>query len=378
MNSNKLKVPFSKYESSVNAHANVSDALDGEDIDHIAKLESEFSNYIGANEALATSHGTAALHLAMLALDLKRGDKVICSINAHPSLPEVVRHFDAEPVFIDIEPKNFNMDLDKLEAYLQVNSSKKLKAVIMTYLGGNVVDLDRLYSMGRSYNVKIVEDASDALGSNYNGVKIGATGADLVCFNFSPHLKKNICNGGMLVSNESEIMERARLLSNHAMVRDEDALEYIYDVIDIGNDYQLSQLNAAYIRAQIKETDKNIQRQREIAKMYSDGLQGIKHIEIPQSIDEGSACSLYIIKIDKNRDSFAVALKEEGIGTGLHYIPLHLLSYYKSKYALRVNDFPEALRTYQQVLSLPIYATMSDEDVLYVIDIIKKIAKTRV
>jgi dTDP-4-amino-4,6-dideoxygalactose transaminase len=373
-----ITIPFSRYESSREAHSNVSDALDGEDIKQVEELEAEFSAYVGASYALATSHGTAALHLAMLALDLKRGDKVLCCVNAHPSIPEVVRHFDAEPVFIDIEEDSYNIDLDKLEAYLDANSSKKLKAVIVTHLGGVTVDLDRLYAMGRNYGVKVVEDASDALGATYKGKKIGSTGADIVCFNFSPHLKKNICNGGMLVTDDDEIIERARLLANHAMVRDEDALEYIYDVVDIGNDYLLSELNAAYIRAQITEQDENIKRQKEIAKMYSEGLEGVEHVTIPQMENEENPFSLYIIKIDKNRDSFAVALREEGIGTGLHYIPLHLLSYYKSKYSLRVNDFPVALRSYQQVLSLPIYANMSDEDVKKVITAIKKIAKTRV
>jgi len=378
MKNEELKIPFSKYESSVDAHSNVSDALDGEDINQVSELENEFAAYVGSDYALATSHGTSALHLAMLALDLKRGDKVICSVNAHPSVPEVVRHFDAEPVFIDIEDEYYMMNLDKLEKYLQENESKKLKAVIITHLGGMTVDLDRVYSMARSYDVKVVEDASDALGATYKGKKIGATGADVVCFNFSPHLKKNICNGGMLVTNDDEIMERARLLANHAIVRDDDALEYIYDVVDIGNDYSLSELNAAYIRAQIKGQDENIQRQREIAKMYSDGLSGVDHITIPDMNKEENPFSLYIIKIDKNRDSFAVALKEEGIGSGLHYIPLHLLSYYKSKYSLRVNDFPIALRSFQQVLSLPIYGSMSDEEVKTVISTMKKIAKTRV
>jgi len=374
----ELQIPFSKYESSREAHSNVSDALDGEDVHQVRELEEEFVEYVGASYALATSHGTSALHLAMLALDLKRGDKVVCSVNAHPSIPEVVRHFDAEPVFIDIEEDTYNINLDKLETYLEANSSKKLKAVIVTHLGGVTVDLDRVYAMGKSHNVKIVEDASDALGATYKGKKIGSTGADIVCFNFSPHLKKNICNGGMLVSDDDEIMERARLLANHAMVKDEDALEYIYDVTDIGNDYSLSQLNAAYIRAQVGEQDRNIKRQKEIAKMYSEGLDGVEHVTIPSMQNDENPFSLYIIKIDKNRDSFAVALRDAGIGTGLHYIPLHLLTYYKSKYSLRVNDFPVALRSFQQVLSLPIYASMSDEDVNAVIKTIKKIAKTRV
>ncbi len=378
MKNEELNIPFHKYESSRDAHSNVSDALDGENINHVQELEAEFNEYIGSQYALATSHGTSALHLAMLALELKRGDKVICSVNAHPSVPEVVRHFDAEPVFIDIAEDSYNINLDKLESYLEENKSKKLKAVIITHLGGVTVDLDRVYSMANVYGVKIVEDASDALGATYKGKKIGVTGADIVCFNFSPHLKKNICNGGMLVSSDEEIMQRARLLANHAMVRDENALEYIYDVIDIGNDYSLSDLNAAYIRAQVKEQDASITRQKEIASLYSKALDGVAHIAIPDMSNEENPFSLYIIKIDKNRDSFAVALKEEGIGTGLHYIPLHLLTYYKSKYALRVNDFPVALRSFQQVLSLPIYASMSDEDVQFVIKKVKKIAQTRV
>jgi len=373
-----LKIPFSKYESSRDAHSNVSDALDGEDINHVEELENDFASYVGADYALATSHGTSALHLAMLALDLKRGDKVVCSVNAHPSVPEVVRHFDAEPIFIDIAENSYNLNLDKLENYLEDNKSKKLKAVIVTHLGGVTVDLERVYKMGKIYNVKIVEDASDALGATYNGQKIGSTGADIVCFNFSPHLKKNICNGGMLVTNDDEIMERARLLANHAIVRDEDTLAYIYDVVDIGNDYSLSPLNAAYIRAQISEQDAYIVRQQTIAKMYSDALGGVDHVEVPNMENEEDPFSLYIIKIDKNRDSFAVELRDAGVGTGLHYIPLHLLSYYKSKYSLRVNDYPVALRSYQQVLSLPIYASMDDKEVKSVIDKIKKIAKTRV
>ncbi len=373
-----MKVPFSKYESGRESHSNVSDVLDGEDINQIEELENDFISYIGSKYALATSHGTSALHLAMLALELKRGDKVVCSVNAHPNVPEVVRHFDAEPVFIDIEEKTYNIDMDKLERYLDGNRSKKLKAVILTHVAGACLDLDRLYSMAKTYNVKIVEDACDALGSTYNGARIGATGADITCFNFSPHLKKNICNGGMLVTDDDEIIERARLLANHAIVRDEDTLEYIYDVVDIGNDYSLSHLNAAYIRAQIQDQDQNILRQKEIAKIYSDSLDGVDHITIPEMSCQEHPYSLYIIKIDKNRDSFALELKENGIDTGLHYIPLHLLTYYKSKYSLRVNDFPVALRAYQQILSLPAYPAMEDKEVKFVVDTIKKIAKTRV
>lgn len=378
MKEEKMKVAFCRYESSREAHSNVSDVLDGEEMNQVTELESEFASYIGADYALATSHGTSALHLAMLALDLKRGDKVVCSVNAHPKVPEVVRHFDAEPIFIDIDPQSYNINLDKLEAYLEDNRAKKLKAVIVTHVAGQCVDLDRLYRMATIYDVKIVEDASEALGATYKGDKIGSTGADITCFNFSSHLKKDVCNGGMLVTNSQEIMERAKLLSSHGMTREEDSLEYIYDVIDIGFDYSMSQLDAAYIRAQIKEQDKNLKRVQEIAQMYNKAFDGVNHITIPKPLSDEHPYSLYIIKVDKNRDSFALELRKQGVEVGVHYIPLHFLSYYKHKYSLKVNNFPVALTTYQQVMSLPIYAGMQDKEVQYVIDKIKSVASTRV
>jgi len=263
-----MEVLFNKYENGREEHSFVGDVLDGENLNQVNELEEEFSSYIGAKYSVATSHGTSALHLAMLALELKRGDKVVCSVNSHPNVPEVVRHFDAEPIFIDIDENFYNINLDKLEVYLKENQSKKLKAVIVTHIAGISVDLNRLYEMAKLYNVKIVEDACDALGATYNGVKIGSTGADITCFNFSSHMRDNVCNGGMLVTNNEDIMKRARLLNNHALVHGDGELEYIYDIVDIGNDYSLSQLDAAYIRALVKKQDKSIARTQEIAKKY--------------------------------------------------------------------------------------------------------------
>jgi len=140
----------------------------------------------------------------------------------------------------------------------------------------------------------------------------------------------------------------------------------------------MSQVCAAYFRAGIERIDENITRQKEIASIYNEELDSIPHVEVPAIEDDEFSYNLYMIKIDKNRDSFALDLKKEGIETGLHYIPLHLLSYYKTKYELRVNAFPDALRYYQQILSLPIYPSMSDDEVYYVCETIKKIAKTKV
>ncbi len=366
-------VPFYRPRIDNKEKAHLDEVL-SQETNKVEELEEAFVKYIGADYAVATSEGTSALHLAMLAINLKRGDKVLCSVNAFPSVPEVVRHFDAEPIFVDVEEESYNINLDRLETILSDYQSKKLKAVIVSHIAGHPIDLERLYNIAKIYNIRIIEDASEALGGTYKGKRIGATGADITTFSFNPHLKGHVCNGGMMVTNDEDLLERAQLLRNHAMVTPDENLSYVYDVVDIGSKYDMSELDAAYILGQLSKQDAAIARQKEIASLYSKKLSGAAHIQLPEMVDEHTF-SLYIIKVKKNRDSFARELLEKGVQTGLHYIPLHLLSYYKSKYSLRVNDFPVALRNFQQVLSIPIYADMSDADVEYVCDTIINITK---
>ena len=332
-----MKIPFYRADIGTKERNRIEQVLSGELTTSVEDLEANFEAYVGASYALATSHGTAALHLAMLAIDLKRGDKVLCSVNAFPAVPEVVRHFDAEPIFVDVDEENYNIDLDKLENYLVDNAAKKLKAVIVTHMAGQPTDLERLYNIAKIYNIKIIEDASDALGATYKGEKIGSTGADITCFSFNPHLKRNISNGGMMVTDDEDIMERAKLLRDHAIVVEEDSLAYVYDVTDIGSKYTISDLDAAFNDVICMKQDNAIERQKEIAARYSEKLKGTPHISLPTAGNDHSF-ALYIIKVDKNRDSFAKELLKKGIEAGLHYIPLHLMSYYKAKYSLRIND----------------------------------------
>jgi dTDP-4-amino-4,6-dideoxygalactose transaminase len=372
----ELKVPFfvphiDKAEKNL-----LDEVLEGSDY-MAEELEDAFISRTGVNYALATSSGTSALHLALCALDLKRGDKIICSIIAFPSIPEVVRHFDAEPIFIDIDEKDLNIDLDKIEETLKINNSKKLKAIIVNHMGGQTVDLDRLYEIAKHYDVKIIEDASESFGTKYKGQEIGNTGADITVMSFHNHLKKDVSRGGILLTNDEKISKRARLLSSHGMTwhDDEDrTLNYIYDVVDIGCQYNISELDAAYALAKMHKLDDSLERRLEIANIYKKKLAKITHLSMFEYNDQHTF-DLFIIKIDRNRDSFARELKNEGIETALHYIPFNLLSYYKTKYSLRVNDFPVALKNYQQVLSLPIYHAMSDENVELVCQKVLKVSK---
>ncbi|MRI83068.1 MAG: aminotransferase DegT [Nitratiruptor sp.] len=356
----------------------VNEALDGKR--RVEELEERFGSYIGAPYAIATSNETAALHLAMTAIDLKRGDKILCSVNAYPNVPEVVRHFDAEPIFVDIDPDDYNIDLGEVERILAKNKSKKLKGAIISHTAGQPTDLERLYQIAEHYNIIVIEDANDAMGASYKGKRIGSLEGTITSFSFNPHKASTLNNGGMLVTASEELNERARLLQANAMIRSEwsqdGGLGYIYDVVDIGLEYDMSDIEAAFNLAKLEENDEAIARRQEIAKTYYKELAKVPHIELPAK-KRDHIFTKFIIKVDKNRDSFARELYKRGIETGLHYIPLHLLSYYKQKYSLRVNDYPKALRNYQQILSIPIHAGMSDEDVGYVVEQIKEVARSR-
>jgi len=262
-----------------------------------------------------------------------------------------------------------NIDIDKFEEAIVVNQTKKLRAAIITFIGGLAPNLDKIYEIAKKYNILIIEDCRAALGAIYKGKKVGKQNANMTIFSTNPSpAKYAISRSGVLVTNDEELAKKAKLLRTHAITTTYDSygnLDYIYDVNDIGHKYDLSELDAAYAIAQLKKTDSFIKRRQEIAKIYQKKLQNIKHIVIPPFKEE-HIYTQFIIKILRNRDAFARALKERGVSTALNYIPLHLLSYYKNKYSIKITAYPNALHNYQQILSLPIYAGLSDEDVDYV------------
>jgi dTDP-4-amino-4,6-dideoxygalactose transaminase len=346
----------------------------------IEELEDLFCEYIGCKYAVSTSSWSAAMHLSLFAMELKRGDKILCSVNAFPTVAESVRHFDAEPIFVDIDADTFNISPDRLKEALVKHKHKKLKAVIVSHIAGQSADLDEIYKIADENGIKVIEDASNALGATYKGRKIGSKG-DIITFSFSSQLRHAICNTGMIATDDENIYNRAKLIRHHAIVAKEwdkhGNLGYIYDVTDIGIKYDTSELEAAFSIAQLQKEDEFIKRRREIASIYQKELENVPHVSLPKVNDE-HIFSQFIIKIDKNRDDFARELREKGVYTALHFVPLHLLSYYKQKYSLRVNDFPTALTNFQQILSIPCYSAMSNDDVKYVCDMIKETAKTRV
>ncbi len=376
----KKEIPFYLPSIDNSERTIVEEVLSLKGASKIEELEDLFSEYIGCKYAVSTSSWSAALHLSLFAMELKRGDKILCSVNAFPTVAESVRHFDAEPIFVDIDPDTFNISTDKLKEALVKHKHKKLKAVIVSHIAGQSADLDEIYKIAEENKIKVIEDASNALGATYKGKKIGSQG-DISTFSFSSQTRHAICNTGMIATDDEAIYKRAKLIRHHAIVAKEwdkyGNLGYVYDVTDIGIKYDTSELEAAFSIAQLQKADQFIARRREIASIYQKELANVPHVSLPQVNDE-HIFSQYIIKIDKNRDDFARELREKGVYTALHYVPLHLLSYYKQKYSLRVNDFPIALTNFQQILSIPCYAGMSNDDVKYVCDMIKETAKNRV
>jgi len=375
------KIEFFKPSIQDNTKQYVDEVLTFSDNQKVEKLENSFKKFIGCDYAIATSSGTAALHLAMCALDFKRGDKVICSINVFPSVPQAVRHFDAEPIFVDIESKNYNIDLKKLEVTLEKNQSKKLKAIIINHMAGHILDLEKVYALAKEYKVKVIEDASNAMGATYQGKYIGNSGADITIFSFAPHLCNSLVNAGMLVTNDPKTHERAELLAFHGMkgkVRDDYGnVNYIYDVVDIGWKYDLGQLEAAYCLADFEALKKSIVRRQEIAKKYNELLADTHHVNLPSLVDNNVVMQ-YIVEIDKNRDHFVNELKKEGVSISVHYMPLHLTEYYKQKYSMKVFDYSVALGCFQRVMSLPMYTSLTDDEVVAICDAVKKVADAHI
>ncbi|MCJ8327738.1 MAG: DegT/DnrJ/EryC1/StrS family aminotransferase [Campylobacterales bacterium] len=343
----------------------------------VEQFEESMAKFVGVKHAVATCNATAAIHLALSSIKLKRGDKILMSVNSFVNVPEVVRHFDAEPLFIDIDSDNMNIDLKKFEKALEDNKSKKLRGAIISFVAGQTPDLDKLYDICKRYNIILIEDATSALGVTYKGETIGSLKADMTIFSTNPSNGKHaVSRSGILVTNNEEIATRAKLLRTHALTTTYDDfgnLDYIYDIVDIGHKYDMSELDAAFSLVQLQKTNKFIKRRKEIAKIYETRLAGVKHITTP-SYNEEHIFTQYIIKVSRNRDSFARALKEKGIATGLNYIPLHLLSYYKNKYSIKITTYGTALTSYQQILSIPMYPGLTDEEVNYICDEIIDIA----
>jgi len=324
----------------------------------VSTFENEFASYIGVKHAVGVSNGTEAIHLALRALHIGYGDEVITVSHTAVATIAAIFQCGAVPVFVDIDPDTFTIDVSRIEKAI----TKKSKAVIAVHLYGHPCELDILKKIAENYNLKIIEDCAQAHGATYKGEKVGSIG-DIGCFSFYP--TKNlggIGDGGLITTDSNDVADEIRILREYGWK--ERYISFIH-----GYNCRLDELQAAILRVKLKYLEYNNCRRNEIAEKYSNCLSE-KDIILPRTNSECvHAFHLYVIKTNR-RDELKNYLENNHIGTLVHYpIPVHLQPAYKN-YSGGSLKFTEKIA--MEILSLPMYPELIDEEVTYITDTINR------
>ena len=343
------------------------------------KFEEMFSKTVNSKYAIAVNSCTAALHLAIVALGIGKGDEVITTPYTFAATSEVVINENATPVFVDVEKDTYNIDPVKIEEKI----TDRTKAIIVVHYAGQACEMDKIMDLAEKYDLYIIEDAAHAIGSKYKDKRIGSIG-DFTCFSF--YATKNIttAEGGMITTKHGDLADKIRMLSLHGISKDawkrySSEGSWYYEITYSGYKYNMSDLQASIGIHQMKKLDQMQKRREEIADKYNRAFGQIPQITTPTVKKYTThAWHLYPVQVNSellsiNRNEFIEALKAENIGTSVHFIPLHLHPYYKEKYGFKGDDFPIAESLYNNEISLPIYPKMEDKDVEDVISAVKKI-----
>jgi dTDP-4-amino-4,6-dideoxygalactose transaminase len=341
------------------------------------EFERNFADYVGVKYGLATNSCTSALYLALDGLGMRSGASVVVPINTFVATANVVRLLGAKVLFCDVA-EDGEIDPAKLETLLA--SDDKIRCIIPVHLYGFPCNMKYICRLADEYDVKMIEDCAQSVGATFGDKRLGSFG-DASCFSF--YATKNITTGegGMLVTNNEEVRNRALLMRNHGQSRTpkEKIANWRYDVTDLGFNFRMSEIEAAIGLKQMEKLDIIIEARREIAKKYKEELAKIDGIEMlhdPESeIYSQGVFHLLEVRIEKqyplNRDRLYHFLKKEGITTGVHYSPLHLFSYYRKTTKYRKGDFPCAEALYSKILSLPMFPFMTDQEFQKIIQTLK-------
>jgi dTDP-4-amino-4,6-dideoxygalactose transaminase len=320
----------------------------GENVDH---FEKEFAGYLGAKHAVGVGSGTEALHLALVAIGVEAGDEVITVPNTAVPTVSAVSFAGAKPVLVDIDPDFHTMDPEKLEEKI----TKKTKAIIPVHLFGQSADMDPIMKIAKKHKLKVIEDACQAHGTEYKGKKVGTIG-DVGCFSFYP--SKNLgCygDGGMCVTNDGKIAEKLKLLRNYGQkTRYHHAIK--------GFNSRLDEIQAAILRVKLKHLDGWNKKRREIAGKYDVLLKGSDVIPPKAASYSNHIYHLYVIRT-KKRDELQEHLKKNGINTIIHYpIPIHLQEAY-ADLGIKKGSLEISEKAAGEILSLPIFPELTDEEI---------------
>jgi dTDP-4-amino-4,6-dideoxygalactose transaminase len=344
------------------------------------KFEKQFADYLNVKHALAVNSGTAGLHLALEALGIKKGDKVVTSVYTFTATAEVIRYLQADPVFVDINPKTFNLDTNQLIRKID-NSTK---AIIPVHFAGQACEMDTIQSVAKEFELTTVEDAAHAIPCSHKGQMIGQIGD---CTVFSFYVTKPLATGegGMVTTNSDDIAKQIRVMRLHGISRDiwdryrDTKPNWYYEVIEPGFKYNMPDLMAAIGIHQLKKVDQFQKRRQMIARRYDEAFANLPlKTPVVSNPEDRHAWHLYVIQLDLkrihiSRNEFIKEMAEKGVGTSVHFIPLHIHPYWRDRYGFTPTDFPVALDCYLRVVSLPIYSKMRDEDIEKVIKAVKDI-----
>lgn len=347
------------------------------------RFEREFASYIGCKYALAVNSATSALQLALDAIGLGPGEEVLVPTYTFTASAEVVTYFGARPVLCDSIRGGFNIDPEDVQRRV----TGKTRALMPVHIAGQACDLESLRRIAEQHGLHVIEDAAHALPAWHRGWRIGAV-SELAAFSFYATKTITTGEGGMLTTDNSAYAERAAIMRLHGISGDawkRYAKEgsWHYEVMDAGYKLNLPDILAALGVAQLAKCDHFWRRRLEIAKMYSQRLEAMEEVELPPGGEDPDEHSwhLYILRIrpgalDLPRSGFIEELKRQGIGTSVHFIPLHLHSFYQRRYGYRLGDFANAEDAYSRCISLPIFPSMTDAEVGCVISAIEKIVCT--
>ena len=343
------------------------------------RLEEMFKNYIGCKHAICVSSCTAALHLSLAALGIKRGDEVITSPITWPSTANVIVHTGATPVFVDVGPNTLNMDPGKIESRI----TSRTKAIIPVHMAGEPCDMDKIRAIARKHKLFVIEDAAHAIGAGYKGRRIG-TLSDFTCFSFYPIKNITTIEGGLVVTNNAGWAEKMRIYSLHGVTKDawrrySKESQGHHEVVFPGFKYNMSDVQASLGLHQLPKLDKFIKQREQLVRQYNSAFRFVKEITPIRSIRGiRHAYHLYIIVLDTerlalSRDDFIRALKKENIGTGIHFRSLHIQPYYRKRNKGRGFELANARYLSDRIISLPLYPSMSQYDIDTVIKAVKKL-----
>lgn len=344
------------------------------------RFEQEFAAFLGGDvEAVAVNSATAGLHLALEAIGIGPDDEVITTTHTFTATAEVIRYMGAHPILVDVDPRSMTIDPERVESAI----TPRTRAIIPVHYGGLACDMQRLAKIARSRNLLIVEDAAHALPTTCGGRLIGTLDSDATVFSFYATKTLATGEGGMLVTRNPRIAQRARVMRLHGI--DRDAFDrYVskkpawhYEVVAPGFKYNMTDVAASMGIHQLAKVRRFQARRAELAARYTSELRGLP-VLTPRDADPGDthAWHLYVIRLTAGagigRDAFIQRMAEQGVGCSVHYIPLHLHPYWRDTYRLRPEQFPHSQALFESAISLPIYTRMTDDDQSHVLDAVRR------